>query len=133
VKILQRLSLMFAAGSFGGLVKGLVATASAGIGVNAALGVTMVPSLTSVWVYQHVVWGGLWAFLFLIPLKGSYYFRGAVFSLGQTLVQLLVIFPKMGKGMFGLQFGAFTPVLVLIFGIIWGLAAGFWLQLASDA
>lgn len=133
MKILQRLSLMFAAGSFGGLIKGLVATASAGIGINAALGVTMVPSLTSAWVYQHVVWGGIWAFLFLIPLKGSYYFRGAVFSLGQTLVQLLVIFPKMGKGMFGLQFGAFTPVLVLIFGIIWGLAAGFWLQLASDA
>lgn len=133
MKILQRLSLMFAAGSFGGLVKGLVATASAGVGVNAALGVTMVPSLTSTWVYQHVIWGGIWALLFFIPLKGSYYFRGAVFSLGQTLVQLLVIFPKMGKGMFGLQFGAFTPVLVLVFGIIWGLAAAFWLQLASDA
>jgi hypothetical protein len=36
--ILQKLSLIFAAGCFGGLVKGLVAAASAGIGLNTALG-----------------------------------------------------------------------------------------------
>ncbi len=132
MKTFQKLNLIFTAGCFGGLVKGLVATGSAGIDLNAALGVTMAPSLTLFWVYQHVIWGGIWAFLFLIPLKGSYYFRGAVFSLGQTLVQLLVIFPKMGKGLLGLQFGAFTPVLVLLFGIIWGLATGFWLKLVSE-
>lgn len=130
---LQNLSLLFAAGCFGGLVKGLVAVASAQIGVNTALGVTMLPSLSAFWVYQHMVWGGLWAFLFLIPLKGSYYFRGAVFSLGQTLVQLLLIFPQMGKGLLGLEFGLFTPVLVLAFGLVWGLAAGFWLQLVSES
>jgi hypothetical protein len=130
---LQKLSLIFAAGCFGGLVKALVAVASAGIGINTALGVTMLPSLSAFWVYQHMVWGGLWAFLFLIPLKGSYYYRGAVFSLGQTLVQLALIFPKMGKGFLGLEFGIFTPVLVLVFGIIWGLAAGFWLKLVSES
>jgi hypothetical protein len=130
---LQKLSLIFGAGCFGGLVKGLVAAASAGIGLNAALGVTMTPSLTTAWVYQHVVWGGLWAFLFLIPLKGSYYYRGAVFSLGQTSIQLFVILPKMGKGLLGLQFGALTPILILVFGIIWGLATGFWLKLVSES
>ena len=130
---LQKLSLIFTAGCFGGLVKGLVAVASAGIGLNTALGVSMLPSLSAFWVYQHMVWGGLWAFLFLIPLKGSYYYRGAVFSLGQTLVQLALIFPKMGKGFLGLEFGIFTPVLVLVFGIVWGLAAGFWLKLVSES
>lgn len=130
---LQKLSLIFAAGCFGGLVKGLVAVASAKIGINTALGVTMLPSLSPLWVYQHMVWGGLWAFLFLIPLKGSYYYRGAVFSLGQTIVQLFVILPQMGKGLLGLQFGALTPVLILVFGIIWGLATGFWLKLVSES
>ncbi len=130
---LKRLSLIFAAGCFGGLVKSLVAVASVRVGINTALGVTMLPSLSAFWVYQHMVWGGLWAFLFLIPLKRSYYYRGAVFSLGQTLVQMFVIFPKMGKGFLGLEFGLFTPVLVLIFGIIWGLAAGFWLKLVSES
>ena len=130
---LKKLSLIFAAGCLGGLVKGVVAVVSAKIGINAALGVTMLPALSASWVYQHIVWGGLWAFLFLIPLRGSYYYRGAVFSLGQTLVQLGLIFPRMGKGFLGLEFGLLTPVLVLVFGIVWGLATGFWLKLVSES
>lgn len=133
MKTLKNLSLFFAAGSFGGLVKALAAAASAAVGINTALGVTMLPGLTAFWVYQHMVWGGIWGFLFFLPLKGSFYFRGAVFSLGQTLVQLFLIFPKMGKGFLGVEFGVFTPVLVLAFGIIWGLAAGFWLKMVSDS
>lgn len=126
----NNLSLIFAAGSFGGLVKAMVAWIFGAAGINALLGFKMAPALTSVWIYQHLVWGGIWALLFLLPLGGSYYFRGAIYSLGQTLVQLLVIFPKMNRGLLGLELGLMAPVLVCFFGVVWGLATGFWLKYA---
>ncbi len=129
----KNLSLMFAAGAAGGPAKALVAWLFGALGINAWLGFMMAPALTPMWLYQHMVWGGLWAFLFLLPLRGSYYLRGLLYSLGQTLVQLLVIFPKMGKGALGLQLGYMAPVLVLFFGLIWGVVTGYWLKAARES
>ncbi len=131
-KFFKKISLIFAAGSFGGLVKAVVAWFFGAAGLNALLGFNMAPALTPAWIYQHLVWGGIWALLFLLPLRGSYYFRGAIYSLGQTLVQLLVIFPKMQKGWLGLELGPMAPVLVLFFGVVWGVATGLWLKHAAE-
>jgi len=121
-------SLIFAAGAFGGLIKAIVAWSFGAAGINALLGFKMAPAMSPMWIYQHMVWGGIWAFLFFLPLRWSYYYRGVLYSLGQTLVQLLVIFPNMGKGLLGLDLGYMAPVLVTFFGIIWGLATAFWLK-----
>lgn len=128
----RNLSVIFAAGALGGLVKAVVAWSFGAAGLNAALGFKMAPALTPLWIYQHIVWGGLWGLLFLLPLKGSYFLRGVLYSLGQTLVQLVIIFPNMGKGMLGLELGYMAPVLVACFGVIWGLAAAFWLKFARE-
>jgi hypothetical protein len=41
-----------------------------------------------------------------------------------------IIFPmKANQGMFGLALGNMTPVLVLFFNAIWGVAAALWLRL----
>jgi hypothetical protein len=128
----RKLSLIFAAGAWGGLVKALVAWGFGAAGLNAALGSRMAMGLTPTWIYVHVVWGGVWALLFFLPLRGSYYARGALYSLAQTLIQLAIIFPKMGKGMWGLELGFMTPVLVTFFGVIWGLATGFWLTYSLE-
>lgn len=128
----RNLSLIFAAGTFGGLVKAMVAWSFGAGGINAALGFKMAPALTPMWVYQHLVWGGIWACLFFLPIRWSYYVRGAFYSLAQTLVQLVVIFPKMGKGMLGLELGYMAPVLVTFFGVIWGLATAFWLKFSRQ-
>ena len=69
---------------------------------------------------------------FSCPWRGSYYVRGALYSLAQTLIQLVIIFPKMGKGMLGLELGYMTPVLVTFFGVIWGLATAFWLKFSRQ-
>jgi hypothetical protein len=122
------LSLIFAAGAVGGLVKAVAAWMFGAAGINALLGFKMAPAMTPMWIYQHMVWGGIWALLFFLPLTWSYYMRGVLFSLGQTLVQLLIIFPKMGKGILGLQLGYMAPVLVTFFGVIWGLATAYWLK-----
>jgi hypothetical protein len=125
---IRNFSLIFAAGACGGLVKALVAWGFGAAGINAVLGSKMAMGLTPMWIYTHVVWGGVWAILFLLPLRGSYYARGALYSLAQTLIQLMIIFPNMGKGMWGLELGYMTPALVTFFGVIWGLATAFWLK-----
>ncbi|MFZ5451160.1 MAG: hypothetical protein ACOZF2_04735 [Thermodesulfobacteriota bacterium] len=125
----KNLSLLFAAGSVGGLVKGLAAWGCGAVGFNALLGSQMAPALTTLWVYQHLVWGGLWAFLFLLPLKGlSYISLGIIYSLPQTLISLVIIMPRMHQGLLGLHLGHMTPVLILFCGFIWGIATALWLN-----
>ena len=131
---LKNLSLLFAAGSMGGLLKGLTAWLWGAWGVNALLGSQFAPALTPFWVYQHMVWGGLWAFLFLLPLRRrSYVSLGIIYSLPQTLITLLILMPKMGKGLLGLQMGPMTPVLILFFGFVWGIATALWLKWSRES
>jgi hypothetical protein len=130
----KNLSLVFAAGSLGGLLKGLAAWLFGTLGINALLGSQFAPSLTSFWVYQHMVWGGLWAFLFLLPLRGwSYISLGVIYSLPQTLVSWLVMMPQMDRGLLGLRLGYATPALILFFGFVWGMATGWWLKWSRES
>jgi hypothetical protein len=103
------------------------------LGINAALGVKIAPKLTPAWLYPRIVWGGLWGFLFLLPiLRRSLLRRGLLYSLGPTLVMFFVVFPmKANKGMFGLALGNMTPVLVLIFNAVWGVTAALWLRFSK--
>lgn len=133
MQVWRKVSLVFAAGAFGGLVKALTAVSFTQLGLSAALGSRMARLLSPVLVYDHVVWGGLWGLLFLLPTaRLSLYSRGVLFSLGQTLVQLFLIAPKMGHGFLGLNMGLGTPFLVAFFGVVWGLAAATWLGLTGE-
>ena len=130
----KNLSLIFSAVCFGGLVKSACAWSFGTLGINAKLGVKMAPALTPLFLYQHLIWGGLWAFLFFLPVKGwSYYSKGVLYSLGMSAVQLLFIFPKMHAGLLGFKLGYLTPVLVVFFGIIWWVSTAFWLKLVRES
>ena len=130
---LQKLSLYFAAGSLGGLVNSLAVWLCGVYGISAALDVAIAPRLTPGWLYPRVVWGGLWGLLFLLPLvKSRFVLRGLILSLGPSLVQLGYIFPNvLHKGMLGLKLGTLTPLLVLLFNAVWGVAAALWLRMAD--
>jgi len=130
IHIARTMTLVFAAGCLGGLINSLVVWACGDLGITSALGVKMLPSLSAAWLYPRIVWGGIWGFLFLIPLKrGRLIYKGLLLSLGPTLVQLLVIFPlKAGKGMLGLDLGPLTPLVVIFFNAVWGAAAELWLR-----
>ncbi|MCG8350197.1 MAG: hypothetical protein MI924_20725 [Chloroflexales bacterium] len=121
----RKAALCFAAGCAGGLANSIVVWLLGALGITAALGVGIAPEFTPAWLYPRIVWGGLWGFLFLLPvLRSTPYMSGLVWSLGPTLVQLLIIFPfKADKGVFGLELGALTPLFVFIFNVIWGLVA----------
>lgn len=128
--LLRSLSLVFAAGCFGGLVNSLAVWFFGEAGITAALGVHLAPALTAKWLYPRLVWGGLWGALFLIPfLRYSVILRGFLYSLGPSFVQLFIVFPvKAGKGAMGLELGALTPLFVLFYNALWGVAAGYWLR-----
>ena len=130
----KNVSLTFAAGCVGGLANMLVVWSFGLWGLTQALGVQIAPHLSVPWLYNRLVWGGLWGFLFLLPQRNlSIPVRGLLYGLGPSLVQLLVVFPfQAHKGMLGLQLGYLTPAMVLFFNAVWGLAAGFWLQLTAE-
>lgn len=129
----KKLSVVFGAGCLGGLVNSLAVWLCGYYGITSAVGVKIAPQLSAAWLYPRIVWGGIWGILFLLPLmKRNYLMRGLIFSLGPTLVQLFVIFPlKANKGVMGLDLGALTPVAVVAFNAIWGVAAAIWLRLTN--
>jgi hypothetical protein len=129
----NNLGLVFAAGALGGLVNGLVVWAFGHLGITAALGVKIAPELTPAMLYARIVWGGIWGFIFLLPFyRRDIFWRGIIYSLGPTLVQLFVVFPyKAGKGAAGLDLGILTPFFVIVFNAFWGWAAAIYLRLAK--
>jgi hypothetical protein len=129
---MRNLSLVFVAGCWGALLNSLAVWLFGSLGIASALGVHIAPPLTGAFLYPRIVWGGLWGFLFLIPLdRKSFPARGLFFSLAPTLVQLFLVFPLMAhKGVMGLQLGYLTPLLVVFYNAIWGLGAGLWLKWA---
>jgi hypothetical protein len=129
----KKMSLAFAAGCFGGLLNSLAVWIFGELGITTALGVKIAPPLTAAWLYPRLVWGGIWGMLFLLPLlQRRILYRGLLFSLGPTIVQLFVVFPmKAQKGIMGFDLGLLTPVFVFVFNAIWGLAAAVWLRWAG--
>jgi hypothetical protein len=127
---MKNLSLVFAAGCWGALWNSLAVWIGGYLGIAPALGVHIAPALTPAFLYPRLVWGGLWGLLFLLPgPRWSFPTRGLLFSLAPTLVQLFLVFPlKAHKGVLGLQLGVLTPLLVVVYNVIWGYAAGLWLN-----
>jgi len=132
-RTLRELSIVFSAGVLGGLANSVTVWIFGVLGVTQSVGVDMAPPLTLSWLYPRLVWGGIWGFLFLIPLfRGKTALRGFVFSLAPTIVQLYWVFPyQLDKGMMGLDLGAFTPIFVIFFNFIWGLVAALWVKAAK--
>ncbi len=99
----KKLSLVFAAGCIGGLLNSLAVWIFGEIGITSAFGVKIAPQLSATWLYPRIVWGGIWGVLFLLPLmEKRFLYRGLIFSLGPTIVQLFIVFPiKAGKGSYG--------------------------------
>lgn len=129
MEVARSLSLFFAAGALGGLANALLVWVCGHTGLTQALGVAIAPELTPPLLYQRIVWGGIWGFLFTLPLGvSSVVRRGLLLSLAPTACQLFVVFPRAGRGMLGLELGALTPVLVLSFNGVWGVVAAWWLR-----
>jgi hypothetical protein len=122
---MKKLLICFAAGCLGGLINSLTVWAFGEYGIARQFNVAISPVLTPAWLYPRIVWGGIWGLLFVLPwLNSKPITKGAILSIFPTLVQLLVVFPMQAKkGYFGLDLGAYTPIFVVFYNLVWGLVA----------
>lgn len=131
--ILRKLSGAFTGGVLGGLLDSFNIWAMGVVGISDFIGIGMKPEFSAPWVYQRMIWGGLWMLLLLLPvLKQRIALRGMLFSLLPSAMMLFVVLPSMGKGMFGLGFGTLMPVVVVGLNFLYGIFASYWYAKASS-
>lgn len=124
---LRQLALCFAAGAAGGLVKTLVAWSCARYGWDAHFATHFPSVLRHALVYARVVWGGLWALLFLLPVaRGAWWQAGLLWGLVVTVVQWLVL-PLLSHG--ALHLAALPVLWALLLNFVWGLVTALLLRL----
>lgn len=129
---MKKVLLCFAAGCVGGLISSITLWLLGDLGVCKKLGVAISPHLSAGWLYPKIVWGGIWGFLFVLPLlRSGIISRGFFFSLVPTCVQLFYFYPIVSnKGLLGLELGILTPVLIFTINLLWGITAVLTLKLA---
>jgi hypothetical protein len=134
---LRALSFTFSAGVFGAIMNSVAVVLFSHFGWALAGGyklhVNLSPPSIYQWIYQRLIWGGLWGFLFLTPfLRSMPPVRIVVLAMGPALFQLFVVFPYLvNKGFLGLELGSSTPLFVIGFNIVWALFAEIWLKITS--
>lgn len=129
--MIRKLSGAFTGGALGALLDSFNIWFMGVVGISDFIGITMKPEFTAPWVYQRMIWGGIWMLLLLLPiLKGRVALRGGLFSLLPSAMMLFMVLPSMGKGMLGLGFGILMPVVVVGLNFIYGIVAAFWYEQA---
>lgn len=125
----RKISAAFTGGVIGGLVDSLNIWAMGKVGISDLISLSMKPELSAPWLYQRMVWGGIWMLLLLLPLwRKRVMLRGAMFSIVPSAMMLFMVLPSMGKGILGLDFGSVTPIVVLGLNMIYGIIASTWYQ-----
>lgn len=123
----RKISAAFTGGAIGGFVDSFNIWFMGKVGITALLGVGMKPEFTAPWLYQRMVWSGIWMLLLILPLwRQRTILRGCLFSLLPSAMMLFMVLPDMGKGLFGLGFGLLTPLVVIGLNFIYGIVASYW-------
>lgn len=130
--MIRKISSAYVGGALGALVDSINIWVLGKIGFTALIGVGLRPEFRLPWLYQRLVWGGIWGLILVIPfLARRIVLRGMLMSLAPTAMVFFVVFPGMGKGSYGLGFGTLTPVLVLLLNFVWGIVASYWYEYGS--
>lgn len=123
---LRQLALCFAAGCVGGLAKSAVAWGAWRLGVTILIGAHGAGALSTGVLYPRVIWGGLWAGVFLLTfLRGSVVIGGVLAGLLVTAVQW-VLLPLWWHGGISLALMPFLEALLL--NLVWGLVSALMLK-----
>ena len=131
LSFLQRANQCVAAGAFAGFVTTLLIVAASQSGGFLVLGLPLNFELTPELIYKRTVWGGLWGAIFVVPalVRWDNWRRGLVWGFAPAAATLLIFNPfKDDIGFLGLALGPSMPLVVLVFSLLWGAIAGWWLD-----
>jgi hypothetical protein len=68
---MKKTLVFYGAGSLGALANSITVWLFGYLGVTSSIGVSIAPSLSPGWLYPRIVWGGLWGFIFFLPILKS--------------------------------------------------------------
>lgn len=119
-RLITRLSVGFTAGAVGAIANSLAVQLAGMLRPG-----TAVPPFTPAWIYQRLVWGGLFGLLLALPiLRGRPVLQGLVISLAPSVARLTVFAPPDAAASVG------NIVQVFVFNAIWGVVAALWYHAA---
>ncbi|ABO46650.1 hypothetical protein [Francisella tularensis] len=76
-------------------------------------------------LYRLMVWGGVWAILFALPLSKNIFIKSSIIALAVILFNFLVKMPLAGQGFFAVNAGTEVFIMNIVFNYIWAILAGF--------
>ena len=118
------------AGALGGMAQGILIWLFGQLGLFILVRLPLAPPLTLPWIYQRMVWGGIWGVFFLLPVvrHWPHWKRGWLIGLFPAAGSLFYFLPfQDGHGWLGLYLGGAMPFVVIFFGWVWGLMTGIFL------
>lgn len=135
-QLVKNLMTCYAAGTFGALVNSFAMYLALLIGLETMFGVSIMTGWTLDWLYPRLVWGGVLAFVFIIPCyRGRTFIRGMVWSIIPTIPHLFIIFPGQAdvvNGYPGFTVGITTILCMYIFNCFWGVATSYLLATFNE-
>lgn len=130
--MLRKISAAFTGGVVAALVMTVIMWYLGNAGLLAKLGVTLRPGLSFDTLFSNGGWGGLWGLLFLLPaLKAQPAVRGMVLGLPPAVFVLCYRMPHTGHGLLGLNYGQWTPLVILASWLLWGIIGAYWHKSAA--
>ncbi len=124
------LCVCFCAGLLGALVASFIARLGANLGIQQLAEVLLPAHWSLAWLYPQLIWGGLWGLAYFATVaspraRNHWVRKGLWASLLPTAWQLFYLFPNhTPHGALGLGLGNFTPVVFLVYYLIWGFFTG---------
>ena len=84
-------------------------------------------------LYRLMIWGGVWAILFALPLSKNIWIKSTIVGLAVIFFNFLVLMPLAGKGFFGMNVGYENFVMNIVFNYLWAILAGIiYINVAKD-
>lgn len=133
--LLKRVAVSYSAGSFGSLLNSALILFALTMGLEAAFGVTLMAQWSLDWLYPRLVWGGVLAFLFVLPLyRTRWVLRGFVWSIVPTIPNFFIMFPGQGDTVMqtSLEVGLISIGCMYLFNCVWGLVSSYFIHKLAD-
>jgi uncharacterized membrane protein YagU involved in acid resistance len=75
-------------------------------------------------LYRLMIWGGVWAILFIVPFCKNIIVRGFIIGIIVIMFNFMIKMPLAGLGFFGINAPASMILGNIFFNVLWGILAG---------